>query len=61
MGLSPVGQSIAEAAAAIVSSLESWFITAVCHQARAILISFGIELIDAIGFKLVRSGTVCCS
>ena len=51
--VSPVGQPIAEAAAAIVSSLESWFITAMCHQARAILISFGIELIDAIAFRLV--------
>jgi len=61
MGVSPVGQSIAEAAAAIVSSLECWFIKAMCHQAMAILISFGIELIDAIAFRLVRSRTVCCS
>ena len=61
MGVSPVGQSIAEAAAAIVSSLECWFIKAMCHQARAILISFGIELIDAIGSRLVGSGTVCFS
>lgn len=52
MGVSPVGQSIAEAAAAIVSSLESWSITAVCHQARAIPISFGIELIDAMDLDL---------
>ena len=58
MGVSPVGQSIAEAAAAIVSSLECWFIKAMCHQARAILVSFVIELIDAIGSRLVRSGTV---
>jgi hypothetical protein len=51
--VSPVGQPIAEAAAAIVSSFQCWFIKAMCHQARAILISFGIELIDAIAFRLV--------
>ena len=51
MGVSPVGQSIAEAAAAIVSSLECWFIKAMCHQAMPILISFGIKLVVVIASK----------
>ncbi len=56
MGVSPVGQSIAEAAAAIVSSLECWFIKAMmCHKAMPILISFGIKLVVVIASKLFRS------
>ena len=38
---------------------QRWVIKALDHQAMSILISFGIELIDAIGSRLVRSRKVC--
>ena len=35
-------------------------ITALCHPVMAILISFGSELFDTMGFRLVLRKTVCC-